>query len=177
MFESFYQIKAMKILIQAIVLSVILASCSADQTITYTLKDVAFTAEGPLFEGPNTMQYELSNAIGDSLKKAGFTKDQLEKVQLKSASFSTDDSIGFGAFNSIALQLAAQNTPMTNAAVINPIPAGAKNVELTVSKEAELTDFFSQEKIFLVTDANLSKDQESSAQFKANIVFELTVSK
>ncbi len=167
----------MKILFQIIAVSVMLASCGSDQTITYTLKDVEFTAEGPLFEGPNTMQYELANAINDTLKKAGFTKDQLEKVQLKSASFSTTDSVGFSAFNSITLQLAAQNTPMTNAGVINPIPAGAKNAELTVSKEAELTDFFIQDKIFLVTDANLSKDQDASAQFKANIVFELTVSK
>ena len=100
MFANFCKIKKMKILFQIIALSVILASCGSNQTITYTLKDVAFTAEGPLFEGPNTMQYELANAINDTLKKAGFTKDQLEKVQLKSASFSTTDSVGFGAFNS-----------------------------------------------------------------------------
>lgn len=176
MFDA-YQFLKMKPIVLLLAISALFASCGSDQTVTYSLKDVAFTAEGPLFEGPNTMQYELTNSLSDSLKAAGFTIEQLEKVQLKSASFSTSDSLGFGAFNSIALQLAAENTPMVSAAIINPIPAGAKNTDLTISKEAELTDFFKQPKIYLVTDANLTKDQEETANFKANIVFEVTVSK
>jgi hypothetical protein len=113
MFDA-YQFLKMKPIALLLAISALFASCGSDQTLTYTLKDVAFTAEGPLFEGPNTMQYELTNALSDSLKSAGFTIEQLEKVQLKSASFSTNDSLGFGAFNSIALQLAAENTLSSN---------------------------------------------------------------
>lgn len=167
----------MRQIILLLAISTFFASCGTDQTLTYTLKDVPFSAEGPLFEGPNTMQFELNQSIEDTLKKAGFTAEQLDKVQLKSVSFESLDSVGFGAFNSLAFQLAAENTPMVSAAILNPIPANTKQAELAVSEEAELTDFFKQKKIFLVTDANLTKDQEESAQFKANIVFEITVSK
>jgi hypothetical protein len=149
-----------------------LASCSEGVKKNYVIENIELTAEGPLFDGPNTMQAAHSidlNSIVEGLKA-----EQIESVKLTKASVSTADSVAFNSIRNFVLQFTSADAKMQKAGVLNPVPKNTASVELTPAAEADLTDNFKQKEMIIILDADLEGDRDDNLTYTGNFEFEIT---
>jgi hypothetical protein len=141
---------------------------------SFELKDVAMFAEGPLFEGSNTVQAELNAPLEQFLKDHQISMDQISRITLKNAGISAGDSSDFKLFQSITLQLASENSDMMQIAVLNPIPQNERQAVLKVAGEQDkLSDILKQKQIFLVGDVLIGSDAAANIDFKCSLTFDI----
>ncbi len=153
----------------------VLASCSEGITKKYTIENIDVTVEGPLFDGPNTMQ--ATHNIDLTKIEAGLLPEHIQSVKLTKASVTTADSAAFNSVRNFVLQLTSADAKMQKAGVLNPVPKNTSTVELTPSVEAELTENFKQKEIIIILDADLEGDRDESLTYTANFEFEITYKK
>jgi hypothetical protein len=150
---------------------VIMSSCGAGLEKEYEIKNIDFTMEGPLFEGPNsasvihTIDFGQMNTSMEKVKHA-----KLSKIVLY-----VPDTMNFDRFSDFKFQLTADAASMIDAAQINPVPAGKSRLELVVSEEADLTDFFRLGEFIFLVDGNLKEDVYDNLSFKADIQFKVNI--
>lgn len=162
------------IMLFALALS-ILSSCSEGIMKKYTIDNIDVTAEGPLFDGPNTMQ--ATHSIDLSTIEAGLLPEHIQSVKLTKASVTTADSAAFNGVRNFVLQFTSADAKMQKAGVLNPVPQNTSPVELTPSAEAELTDNFKQKELIIILDADLEGDRDESLTYTGNFEFEITYKK
>jgi hypothetical protein len=162
------------ILLFALALS-ILSSCSEGITKKYTIDNIDVTVEGPLFDGPNTMQ--ATHSIDLSTIEAGLMPEHIQSVKLTKASVTTADSAAFNGVRNFVLQFTSADAKMQKAGVLNPVPQNSSTVELTPAAEAELTDNFKQKELIIILDADLEGDRDESLTYTGNFEFEITYKK
>lgn len=166
----------MKYFFGALSLALLLAACGTAETYKFTY-EAEFVLEGPLFEGPNTGQETVNEALDAWLKENNLLKGQLSNVQLVMAEVSKDPALEAGLVTDAGLTFAADQLDMVTAATLNPFPTDASSGSMKVSEEAELTPFFEQESFILLLDLGLSEDLYDNYVAKANLEFEVTVIK
>lgn len=152
-----------------------LASCSEGITKKYTIENIDVTVEGPLFDGPNTMQ--ATHSIDLSTIEAGLLPEHIQAVKLTKASVTTADSAAFNSVRNFVLQFTSADAKMQKAAVLNPVPKNTALVDLMPSTEAELTENFKQKEIIIILDADLEGDRDESLTYTGNFEFEITYKK
>ncbi len=146
----------------------ILLSCKTE-TKNYTLQNIEFTVEGPLFEGSNSAQYEVEVDV-NKIQSA----DKINEAKFISCQLFAPDSSDFSNVSGFVLQLTGENSDMTEIALLNQVNGGSY-VQLKPSSDKDISNFFKQNKFILLMDTYLKKDQEKNLKFKANIVFEVKV--
>lgn len=140
-----------------------------------TISEVFITAEGPLFEGANTLQGEVPSALATWLSSKGKTLDDVEQALVKKVTvFPLPDSL-HTVVKSLVIQLAADNGNMVKVAVLNPLPEGATSYSLQVAEGADVLSLLKQKTFFVVGDAELGADREQSLSMKAELVVEITL--
>lgn len=151
-------------------------ACGApENTKSFTLKDIEFKYEGPLFQGSNPSQYiakiDLKEILGDDYKEGL----QVENAVLKNATVACVDPKNFQDINALVFSLASDNPDlaMQELAVINPINAKLKSVKLKPSKEADATDFFAEKQVYVILDASFIKDVNANVSLKGTFEFEV----
>lgn len=162
----------MKKLLFVSLLSIALFSCKDQKVTSIELNDITLAAEGPYFEGPNSFQA----TIASTLKNNNINPENVDKIVLTSATIILPDSIEDGLIQDFSLQLVSNTSEMQKVAFINPLPAGKKEIVLTVAQEQEDIDaIFSKEEFITLLDANFSKDIEETMSFKAKLKFDITI--
>ena len=154
---------------------VLLSSCKDASKKTYSIKDVAITAEGPLFDGPNTMQ--ATHAINLNDIESGLLPEHIKSVKLTKAELITEDSIAFNNIRNFVLQFTAADAPMQKAGVLNPVPKNSSTVQISPAAEAELKDNFLQKEMVIILDADLEGDRDENLTYTGNFEFEITYKK
>lgn len=152
--------------------ALLLAACSGQgESVPLEFKDLEFTLEGPLFEGPNQGQYVMQV---DPAVLLGSADAEFASVRLASAVVTPGDSFGFDSVRSLVLSLASDNPEvgMVEAAFLNPLGDATDSAELTVSKEADATAFFQGSMFYLVLDADINADFDGNRNFKVHLVFD-----
>ena len=162
----------MRIFAFAFIASLALISCSEKATSTYEIKGVSLTAEGPLFDGPNTLQANHIVQLSTDLKP-----DQIVSVKLTKGTIHTADSNHFNSIRNFVFQLTSNNAKMQKAGVVNPVPKDQSSVNLIPASEAELTDLFKEKEITLILDADLEGDRDESLTYTGDFEFEITYKK
>ncbi len=150
-------------------------SCANESKKSYLIKDVILTAEGPLFDGPNTLQ--ANHLIDLNAIENGLNAEQISGVSITKASITTENSTGFDKVRNFVLQLTSADAKMERIAVLNPVQKGIKKAELNVSSVGELKDNFSQKEITLILDADLIGDMENNLTYTGSFEFEITYKK
>ncbi|GAB1447372.1 hypothetical protein MASR2M44_03650 [Bacteroidota bacterium] len=156
--------------------SILLLGACKNETkkITYTLDNLQFNLEGPLFEGPNTAQVPVQL---DLAKITGIPKangSQIKSVKLVGCEINAPEGQNFNPVSNVVLQLAADKVDMTEIALLNPIPQSSQSIA-PQPKANELSSFFQQGNIIVLLDATLIADQEESLSFTGKLSFELEV--
>jgi len=160
----------------ALALTLMSACGGGGEKTTYSLKDVAFTLEGPLFEGPNPAQYtvavDLKAILGDRYAEGV----KVTGASLKSAHIRAVDSANFDGVGSFVVSLASDNPDlqMKELAFLNPVKPGTSDAVLSVSNEVTAEEYFAEKQFYLVVDASLLKDLEANMSFKGDFDFELS---
>lgn len=149
-----------------------LSSCNEEVKKTYTISGVSLVAEGPLFDGPNTMQG--AHVIDLSSIDPQLTPDKVAQVRLTSARIQTADSVGFDRIRNMVFQITSATAGMQKAASLNPIPKGTKSVALLPADEQEISDLFKQSDIVLILDADLEGDLDGNLEYSGDFEFEVT---
>jgi hypothetical protein len=135
-----------------LLVTALIAGCSSQEApVPVVLENLEFQMEGPLFEGPNPSQV-------------------LVQLDLPTA-----DSLGLEGVKSFVLSLASDDPKvgMVEAAFLNPLEAGVDPVQLNVSEEAKLGDFFKGTSFYLVLDADLAQDFMGNRTFKVRASFDV----
>ncbi len=155
------------------------ASCSGPGEIhEYTVNDLDFSLEAPLFAGPNGAQAEVTIDLAEVLGQAYQEGMRISAANLKTATVHANDSLGFDQVNSFVVSFASDNedVSMQEAAVKNPLEEGASEATLEVSTEAELGEIMADGKVYVILDADLAEDYwDGSRNFLLNFTLELTI--
>jgi hypothetical protein len=159
----------------AMFLLLALASCSEGLKTRYVIESIELTAEGPLFDGPNTMQ--ATHAIDLNSIEAGLKAEQIESVKLTKATISSSEGESFDSIRNFVLQFTSADAKMQKAGVLNPVPKNTASVELTPAAEAELADNFKQKEMIIILDADLEGDRDDNLTYTGNFEFEITYKK
>jgi hypothetical protein len=150
-------------------------SCSDGIKSKYTIENIELTAEGPLFDGPNTLQ--ATHTINLNRIEEGMKAEHIQSVKLTKASVSTADSSAFNTIRNFVLQFTSADAKMQKAGVLNPVPKNTNTIELTTAAEAELADNFKQNEIIIILDADLEGDRDENLSYTGNFEFEITYKK
>jgi hypothetical protein len=165
----------MKKVLPLLLLVLVLASCKETIQKNYLISDLSITAEGPLFDGPNTMQ--ATHTIDLSKIESGLLPEHIHSVKLKKAEISTTDSIAFNNIRNFVLQFTSADAKMQKAGLLNPVPKDSPLVQILPAAEAELKDNFKQKEIIIILDADLEGDLDANLTYTGNFEFEITYKK
>lgn len=152
--------------------AMLFASCGKEEKKTYIIPATLFVAEGPLFDGPNTLQ--ANHVLQLQQIDPAIVADHVKHVRLVKAHFSTTDSVGFDNMRNLVLQLTAANAKMQEVGLLNPVPKGATSVDLQASSEADVHELFRQNEMTMVLDADLVGDREENYELTGELEFEVT---
>ena len=156
-----------------------ITSCSGPGEMhEYTVDDLEFSLEGPLFAGPNSGQAEIAVDLTEVLGDAYVEGMRISDARLKSATVVPNDSLGFDQVNAFIVSFASDNedVSMQEAAVKNPLEEDAAEASLDVAVEAELGEIMEEGKVYVVLDADLAEDYwDGNRDFKLNFTLELTI--
>ena len=167
-------------IIRVLVISVMLiTSCSGPEEVhEYSVTDLEFSLEGPLFAGPNSSQNEISIVLADVLGNDYVEGMRIRDARMKSAIVLPNDSLGFAQINAFVVSFASDNEDisMQEVAVKNPLEEGAAQASLDVAQEAELGEIMEEGNIYVVLDVDLAEDYwDGNRDFKLNFTIELTI--
>jgi hypothetical protein len=169
------QTKVMKKIYSLLLFAILFSACQQGEKKMYVIKNIDLIAEGPLFDGPNTMQ--AKHIIDLNQIESGLDASKLEAVKLVRAEVSTKDSSGFDLIRNFVLQLTSSDAKMEKVAVLNPVEKGNKKVNLNPASEGELLDNFQQKEIILILDADLIGDKDENLTYQGDFEFEITYKK
>ncbi len=156
----------------------LMQSCGTEQKTSLNYNQVVISAEGPLFEGSNTLQGQIESKLSERIKDLQIKTENISSVKLKSITLSVNDTANFDLLTSITIQFASDKSDMVKVALINPVPAGSKTLKLTVANEQEnLLDILKQEHFTVVADAIFAKDSDANFNMNGDFEFELTYKK
>jgi len=136
------------------------------------------SAEGPFFEGPNSLMAEYEVDVNKLLKSEEFQLDDFSEVKIKDVSLSLleEDSMSMESFSSASLSIVSKNESMTTIAILNPINTAENEITLSSSEEADLAPFFREGKFTLVVDWDFKEDEYSeqmNSKIKMNLDLKL----
>ncbi|MFZ9754547.1 MAG: hypothetical protein ACO3DK_00775 [Bacteroidia bacterium] len=154
----------------AMALSIGLWSCSeSGEHQDYTLDNVNFIVSGPIYEGSETAQYEI--VLDESLR------GKVVGAKLKSARIHASDSAGLSMLGSVAFSMVGNKADMGGMAVLNPVPSGSSEADLSVSAEADPTVYFEEGRFYLVMELGINQDWDADLSVLGDFVFDLEVKK
>ena len=140
-------------------LALIINACTPPQSAESQIRAKSI-ASGPFFSGPNSLIAEQVVNYAQLVDGQSLTAEQLKSVKLKSVAVSlrTIDSIVFSYFDDASLSIVGSDIEMMSVATLNPIDSDGQSVDLGVSEEAELVDYFKAGNYSLVLDLGLNED-------------------
>jgi len=151
-------------------IAAVFASCAPVQNhIEYTIEDVSFVFEGPLYSGPNTAQAALTVDIQDILDSLNMSLTNVTKVELKSAELYTD-SLPIEGIQSFVIQFTSEQASMIQAGVLNPVPV-SNRISMQPSAEANLADIFREKDLIALLDADIVEDADTSFVIYGSFTF------
>lgn len=154
---------------------IVLTSCGETWVKTYNITDTILRVEGPVYDGPNTLQ--AIHRINLRTIDPELTAEKIESVILKRAVIRTEDSLGFDRVRNFVLQVTSENAKMQKAAALNPVAKGKYEVELSPAVDAELAENFWQPEVILILDADIQGDWEDNIEYSGSFEFDITYKK
>ena len=151
---------------------IVLASCNEKVVKNYQVTGAILRAEGPLYDGPNTLQ--VIHQLNLQSIDPKITTENIESVKLIKATVQTADSVGFNRVRNFVFQITSRDAKMQKVAALNPVPKGRNEVELSQAAEADLSDNFGQSDIILILDADIEGDWEENFEYTGSFDFEIT---
>lgn len=155
-----------------------MVACSpeANTSKEFTINTV-LTASGPLFEGSNTCQAEISSNIAEYIKENNITKEQIVDITLTGASAALD-SANASLLESINLQVSSDNFPMQNVAFANVGDENAASVDLEVADvQEQLKAILFDGKSYIIADATIKEDLDDDLDLNMQLVFSINYHK
>ncbi len=150
--------------------ALVFAGCGGGTSHSYQLTEVPISLSGPLMEGPNTAQYEVTinwNAIGPDIK------GNVKEAMLTSASLYKADGSTLDGVTGVVVQLTADDADMEEVAVLNPIPEGTSKATLNMAEKADAEDYFDGDTFYIVVDVTMSEELWEDMLFLGDFTFEL----
>ena len=158
-----------------VLLLVSLISCSneANNSKEFTI-ETTLIAGGPLFEGSNTCQAELTTELSSFLEENGIKKEELVDVKLTSCVITSDQFENLNLIESINMQMFSDNFPMQNVAVANPVEENISEVSLKIADiQEQIMPVLQEETCYIVADVTIKEDLEDDLKLNTKLVFSI----
>ncbi len=149
----------------ALIASTWISGCSTGEATEYSLNALNFTVEGPVYEGSETAQVEVS--LPDEFQ------GKVSSAALKSIRIKGVDSSGLSGISAISMSMMGDKSDLTTMAVLNPLPEGENEVVLTIGEEANPTAYFEEGKFYILLDLTLNRDFEQGVKLTADASFDI----
>jgi hypothetical protein len=152
--------------------------CGEPETLVFESGPIPLTATAPLFEGSNTAQAAWSPGLEAFLQQHGAVPDDVRSARVVAAHLSGDSLAGLQGIRSASLMVASDARAMQQLAVLNPLPAGQQQVDLTIATDQQgLAGHLRQSTVTLLTDLDLSADSDSDRHVIGSLAIELQLKK
>lgn len=161
--------------IWALILIIGVTSCAteANNSKEFTI-DTVLVAGGPLFEGSNTCQAELTTELSSFLEENDIKKEELVDVKLTSCVITSDKLENFNLLESVNLQIFSDNFPMQNVAVANPVAENTKEINLEVAAiQEQIMPVLQEKTCYVVADATIKEDLDDDLELNTKLVFSI----
>ncbi len=156
-----------------------LVSCGSAsvETFTYELKGKGFSVDQPT-PGPNSAQIEIPfEEIKAAAEAKGLDASKISVAKLEKAEIAAKEGQNLNGFESVLLQLSTAKANLTEVAVLNPIPSGSSNASLKIAENAEMSKYFTGEKLTIVLDMNAPDGDTLKHNLSLNAIFQLSAPK
>ncbi len=99
---------------------------------------------------------------------------QLKAARVVEATLSADSAAGLQGIRSATLMIASEAQDMEQVAVLNPLPAGQRQVNLTTAAEQKgLAGHLRQKTLTVVADLDLDADSDRDRHMIGSLILEL----
>lgn len=159
--------------------SLLIGSCGGPkESKTAKLETLTLSAEGPFFEGSNTLQVEFTDALNKFLTENEIPLDDLKEVMIAKCEISVDDTSNLDLISSVNIQLFSDNYPMQNVALLNPVPAGKNKVELQVAEiQEDILEIFKDGSVYVVGDVIIKEEYWDNLSVNCDMEIKVTYKK
>lgn len=150
-------------------------SCSpeANNSEEFTI-ETNLLASGPLFEGINTFQSEISSDIKSFLTKNNIKEESIVDIVLKESYIKTDSTVNDSLLQSVNLLVFSDNFPMQNIAIANPLVLENNKISFKVADIQEnIKSILFEDKSYVVADATLKEDFYDDLELQTTLVFSI----
>jgi hypothetical protein len=156
----------------------LLSACSAsEETFTYEIKGKEFSIDQPT-PGANSAQIEVNfDDIKAAAEAKGLDAAKISKATLEKVELVAKEGQNLNGFESVLLQMTTPKADLSEVAILNPIAAGTTNASLTMAKNAEMSKYFTGEKLTLVLDMNATDGDTLKHDLILNATFQLSAPK
>ena len=121
--------------------------------------------------GSNTLQVDLPQTSKSYAEANGMDPKAIQSVELTSAELVLEDGNTLDDVESVLFQLSSKDAAMKQIAIGEVKEKGKKNLPLSLTKDKDVTDYFSSEKVIAVVEANAIDGGETSYKFKLKVKF------
>lgn len=151
------------------------SACGPKSETIVTLQTEA-SAVGPFFAGPNSLIAEYKVDLSSIKGLENVSQEQIKEIKVNSVKvvLNESDEVTFDSFTSASLQMVGSTTEMKTIAIKNPIDSETRELTLEVSEEADVVDYFKNDKFSVVLDLDFVEDSYAD-EFGAIVELELTV--
>jgi hypothetical protein len=152
-----------------------LVSCSSggDQY-QFNFTDIELQFEEPLFEGPNSANVQIENALLNFCTENNLNPSSISNVKIESAKLQMLNDENFDNFQNVLIQLVSKESGFTEIAGLSPIDKSITQIDVPIAQKAKLDNTFSSKTFTMVVDGNLFEDSESSYFLKADLAISFT---
>lgn len=157
-----------KLAISFLSITLILASCTKKTEFSHEIKNVKLTYEGAT-PGPNSIQGEMKLDLDSVFKANSADRQKIKNITVEEFNFSIEDGKTFDNFESFSVNFYSDKNNMTQVASLSPVPAGNKQIKVTVTDQVNLSNYFSEPSIFLIIDANLKASDSTAINLSADL--------
>jgi hypothetical protein len=166
------------IIVGIISVPLLFMSFGEKQELTLSIKDLQVSAEAPLFAGSNTAQAICKPELNEWLSKNDLQISDLFEARLKRAVVHLPDTTLPVKIESVSLLFASDQMDMQTVGVLNPVPEGARVLELNIAEEqAQGRLLLIQPAFSVVLDCVISDDLEQDLILKTDLEFSMIVHK
>jgi hypothetical protein len=145
-----------------------MSSCTSYVQKEYGPVDFETAFEGGddmLFEGPN----EAIVTIPFKPEDFGIVKENVGGMQLKEIKLVTNNSVGFGAFDNLKIEVASDETSSLTIGVLNEVP-DATELVIQGLEEAKIKKFNKVNEFYLIISGNLKEDLDEVFDISGSFV-------
>lgn len=167
----------MRTLSTLLVAAIILSACNKPKLVefSYDLSNVPLKLEAPVTPGPNSFQAEVVLNLDELFQANKADRSRIKDVTIENMELSMLGGRNFNNFENLVVNFFSDKNNMTKLASLSPVPRESTVLKPESTEKADLHKYFSENKLFLIIDANITEMDTLGYEMMMNMKLKFSV--